>query len=80
MRRLNCEMYPCHFPDQDCAFCFCPFYPCMDEATKGCLSEGVWNCGNCRAIHRPEVSDAIMDALMAGEALPDVWKRFKGLL
>ena len=80
MQRMNCEMYPCHFPDQDCAFCFCPFYPCMDDETKGRLKEGVWNCENCIAIHRPEVSDAIMGALMAGEALSDVWKRFKGLL
>lgn len=80
MRRLNCEMYPCHFPDQDCALCFCPFYPCMDERTKGHMDGEAWCCESCNVIHRPEISGVIMDALMAGEALSDVWKRVEGLL
>ena len=26
--RNTCQYYPCHFHNQDCTFCFCPFYPC----------------------------------------------------
>ena len=26
----ECPYFPCHHPDQDCTFCFCPLYPCGD--------------------------------------------------
>ncbi|MFB3763761.1 MAG: cysteine-rich small domain-containing protein [Methanotrichaceae archaeon] len=73
MRRLNCERYPCHFPEQDCAFCFCPFYPCMDERTKGHMKGDIWACDDCTVIHSPEISGIIMDALMGGKALSEAW-------
>ncbi len=80
MERLNCERYPCHFPEQDCAFCFCPFYPCMDSRTGGRSQEGEWSCCACVLIHRPEVAAMIMDALLSGEAPASAWTRLERLL
>jgi threonine-phosphate decarboxylase len=82
--RTNCEYYPCHFEGQDCTFCFCPFYPCNDERTGGHMvdrSTGgqVWSCAGCDLVHRPEVANPILEALMACEGKPedikDIWKK-----
>jgi adenosylcobinamide hydrolase len=56
----GCPYYPCHnFGEQQCSFCYCPLYPCMDpefghiiETPNGSL----WSCMNCRFIHEPEVT------------------------
>ncbi len=80
MQRLNCERYPCHFPEQDCTFCFCPFYPCMDPRTGGCIEGEDWCCEACTLIHLSEVSETIMDALMNGVALAVVWRRLEEML
>ena len=77
MQRLNCERFPCHSIDQDCSLCFCPFYPCHDERTGGREKEGSWCCESCRIIHRPEVAEMILDALMKGEAVAAVWKKLE---
>ncbi len=53
----ECEYYPCHFEGQDCTWCFCPFYPCLDERTGGKYVTGrrtgkeVWSCKGCRWVH-----------------------------
>ncbi|MCL7414548.1 MAG: threonine-phosphate decarboxylase CobD [ANME-2 cluster archaeon] len=82
--RTNCEYYPCHFEGQDCTFCFCPFYPCMDERTGGHMVERrtggeVWSCAGCDLVHRPDVANSILEALMACEDRPDdikhIWKQ-----
>ncbi|MEA2045119.1 MAG: cysteine-rich small domain-containing protein [Euryarchaeota archaeon] len=86
MRRLNCERYPCHFPDQDgtlyqdCTFCFCPFYPCFEPRTGGRFEDGTWSCECCTVIHREDVAEMVMDSLMQGEALDDIWKKVAKLL
>ncbi|NPV61100.1 MAG: hypothetical protein HPY61_00440 [Methanotrichaceae archaeon] len=80
MQRLNCERYPCHFPEQDCSLCFCPFYPCMDDRFGGYLEDGVWCCRNCTIVHLPEVSNMILDALMDGQSSEDLWKRLVAVL
>ena len=80
MQRLNCERYPCHFPDQDCALCFCPFYPCRDERTGGFLDKGEWSCSNCTLIHKKEVSDAVLDALVMRGELRAAWKKLERYL
>lgn len=80
MQRLNCERFPCHAIDQDCSLCFCPFYPCGDTRTGGFEKEGAWSCERCTLIHRPDVAGMVLDALLRGEGLPDVWKRLEGLL
>ncbi|MBN1323025.1 MAG: hypothetical protein JW986_03365 [Methanotrichaceae archaeon] len=73
MQRLNCERYPCHFPEQDCTFCFCPFYPCLDERTGGRWSRDVWSCRKCNLLHRPEVAEVVLNRLMAGVSLDLIW-------
>ena len=80
MQRLNCERYPCHFPEQDCALCFCPFYPCLDERTKGFFDKGEWSCTNCNLIHKKEISDAVLDALVMRGELRAAWKKLERYL
>ncbi|ADI73133.1 aminotransferase class I and II [Methanohalobium evestigatum Z-7303] len=67
--RSTCEYYPCHYPGQDCTFCFCPFYPCEDERTGGqyIKSTGggkVWSCSDCHIIHREKIVEQVLDVLM----------------
>lgn len=56
----DCPYYPCHFPGQSCEYCYCPFYPCLDETLGqwAASSNGgrVWNCARCRLPHEPEVA------------------------
>jgi len=57
----NCPYYPCHFEGQRCDYCYCPLYPCGDEAL-GRWSESssggrVWNCAGCTLVHEPVVAD-----------------------
>jgi len=78
--RTECEYYPCHFAGQDCTFCFCPFYPCEDRRTGGeyvvkSTGGSVWSCAKCCIIHKGEVADKVLKALMKGKKLKDVWKR-----
>jgi threonine-phosphate decarboxylase len=80
MQRLNCEHFPCHSLDQDCSLCFCPFYPCRDERTGGRELEGNWSCETCRVIHRPNVAEKVLDGLMKGESVPQVWKTLEEFL
>jgi threonine-phosphate decarboxylase len=79
----ECNYYPCHFEGQDCTFCFCPFYPCLDERTEGKWIVGssgkeVWSCLECRIVHEPAVVQKIISALIAEngseEAIKKVWK------
>jgi hypothetical protein len=60
----ECKYYPCHFSGQDCSFCYCPFYPCLNYDFRGefkVTENGyVWNCENCWWIHESEnVEDVI---------------------
>lgn len=76
--RINCEYYPCHFEGQDCTFCFCPFYPCEDERTGGEFvqrSTGgrVWSCAGCNLIHQGELAERMLNALMKGKKIKEVW-------
>ena len=80
MQRLSCERYPCHFPEQDCAFCYCPFYPCQESRTGGRWEEREWSCRDCVLVHRSEVSEMMLDALLRGEEMGEVWRRVERLL
>ncbi|MHC1630844.1 MAG: cysteine-rich small domain-containing protein [Methanotrichaceae archaeon] len=75
MRRISCDKYPCHFSGQDCTFCFCPFYPCLDERTGGRFVDGEWCCKDCTIIHQKEVAEMVMEALVQGEDLSSIWKK-----
>lgn len=74
MERVSCDRYPCHYPGQDCTFCFCPFYPCGDGRTGGGFADGEWSCGDCHLLHDPEVAAMVMKGLIRGEALEDIWR------
>ncbi|MHC1576464.1 MAG: aminotransferase class I/II-fold pyridoxal phosphate-dependent enzyme [Methanosarcinaceae archaeon] len=82
--RNTCEYYPCHFQGQDCTFCFCPFYPCEDEATGGRWIDSttggkVWSCEGCTIIHHPDVVHQVLDILMeegtTKDNLAKAWKQ-----
>lgn len=82
--RKTCEYYPCHFEGQNCTFCFCPFYPCENECTKGkwITSSGgskVWSCIDCHIVHNKEIARKILTTLMqkgdADELVKIAWKK-----
>ncbi len=81
----ECSYYPCHFPNQDCTFCYCPFYPCLDErlgkfkiSSKG---EKVWSCKNCDWIHTREVAEKALEELRKNytseESLKEIFRRLR---
>ncbi len=77
--RIDCEYYPCHCEGQDCTFCFCPFYPCEDvrtggEMVKRATGGTVWSCAKCSIIHKGDIADEVLNALMKGRKLREVWK------
>lgn len=57
----GCRYYPCHFTGQRCDFCYCPFYPCLDEElgqwVNGSHNGPVWNCSNCTLLHESGIAD-----------------------
>ncbi|MDR2829484.1 MAG: cobalt-precorrin-3B C(17)-methyltransferase [Methanobrevibacter sp.] len=58
----NCEYYPCHdMSNQQCDFCYCPFYPCGDGSTGGkwIKNKNVWNCMDCTWIHEKKVVNCV---------------------
>jgi Zn-finger protein len=69
-KRVNaaCKYFPCHRDLEDCTFCFCPFYPCLDEKrgefvySKN-LKKKVWSCQNCSWIHSRKVTDKIFSII-----------------
>lgn len=73
--RINksCAYFPCHKPLEDCAFCYCPFYPCGNQArgdfilTKYKLK--IWSCKECSWIHKKSVVDNLFAGLKKGFAL-----------
>ena len=60
----SCDYHPCHFTDQDCTFCYCPFYPCNDplfgNELVGKRGNKIWACSDCLFIHRQEVGRFVM--------------------
>ncbi|MBO8181703.1 MAG: hypothetical protein H0Z28_02785 [Archaeoglobus sp.] len=65
---FECKYYPCHFSGQDCTFCYCPFYPCLNYDMGGEIkltSEGkfVWSCQDCWLIHDKKFAEDVILAL-----------------
>jgi Zn-finger protein len=53
----------------------------MDERTNGRIDEGgEWFCQDCFVVHCPDTVAMVVDALMIGEAVSDVWKKVESLL
>ena len=69
----DCKYYPCHFDNQVCLWCFCPFYPCYDEELGefilGKKGSKVWSCIKCSWIHRPDVACEVLREIL--EVLKD---------
>ena len=80
MERLSCDQYPCHHTGQDCTFCFCPFYPCTDERTGGRMIDGEWSCDLCLLLHDPDVAARVMEGLILGEDLEEIWMELEKML
>ncbi len=66
----ECKYFPCHKDEkQDCTFCFCAFYPCLDNLTGGRFKissktgKRVWSCIACSWIHRGEVSKTVLEEI-----------------
>jgi hypothetical protein len=58
---LECLYYPCHFSGQDCSFCYCPFYPCLNYDLGGeLISDDIWSCENCWWIHEGENAEKVI--------------------
>ena len=63
--RINksCAYFSCHKGLEDCTFCYCPFYPCKDQArgefifTKN--KKKIWSCLDCSWIHKKKNVDNI---------------------
>lgn len=59
-----CSYYPCHEGLEDCSFCYCPFYPCLDKELGGYVypkskNSKVWSCTDCNFVHKKRVTDKI---------------------
>lgn len=69
----KCEFYPCHFEGQNCAFCYCPFYPCGEGSTGGywIRDKGVWSCQDCKWIHTYEAVECVRRGLKRLISEPD---------
>ena len=42
--------------------------------------DGVWCCESCLIIHRTDVAEKVLDGLMKGESVPQVWKTLEEFL
>lgn len=66
----GCPYYPCHnYSRQQCSFCYCPLYPCMDDALGNMIETPhgeVWSCMDCRLVHFPEIARHLLDNPEAG--------------
>ncbi|ABR56514.1 cysteine-rich small domain-containing protein [Methanococcus aeolicus] len=64
----DCEYYPCHYDNQVCLWCYCPFYPCNDEEFGELITRKdgttIWSCMNCGWVHRPEVASEILKEIL----------------
>jgi len=61
---IECAHFPCHHPGQNCTFCFCPLYPCLDPelgeyVTSKRTGGQVWSCQSCLWVHRDDVSESL---------------------
>ena len=76
--RLNrdCAYFPCHSGLQDCTFCWCPFYPCVDERMGGRYlvlknKRRIWSCKDCNWIHKKKVVDKIFSIIRRSQS--EIW-------
>lgn len=64
--KKNCKYYPCHDNIEDCAWCYCPLYPCKNKSRGGYwlknpkTGKKIWACEKCVWIHRKDVAEKIL--------------------
>jgi len=55
----GCPYYPCHhYSEQQCSFCYCPLYPCMDTELGRMIDTPhgeIWSCMDCLLVHEPAI-------------------------
>ena len=66
IKRLNkaCNFFPCHAGLEDCTFCYCPLYPCLNKKKGRFIysiknKNDIWSCKSCGWIHKRKVVDYI---------------------
>lgn len=80
--RVNkaCKYFPCHTKLEDCTFCYCPFYPCLNTNRGNFIQaknkRKIWSCQNCNWIHKKNVVDKIF-ALIRAKYKPEALKLTK---
>ncbi len=77
----SCAYFPCHKKLEDCAFCYCPFYPCLNEKLGNYFfsqkrDQHIWSCKNCAWVHKKSVVDNILESVRARSMNPhkNNWK------
>ena len=67
-KNSKCKYYPCHIDMDDCAYCYCPIFPCgIIELGKllekipdnGKEKSFIWDCSSCNILHKKENIDEI---------------------
>jgi Zn-finger protein len=76
LKKLNkaCKFFPCHAGLEDCTFCYCPFYPCLDERLGKYVysskqGKGIWSCQSCSWIHKNKVTAEIFTLIVKNKSL-----------
>lgn len=66
IERINkaCKYFPCHRELEDCTFCYCPFYPCLNESLGKYVyskktGKNIWSCRDCSWIHKRKTTERI---------------------
>ncbi|HJJ51035.1 MAG TPA: adenosylcobinamide amidohydrolase [Methanocorpusculum sp.] len=66
----HCPYHPCHkYAAQQCSFCYCPLYPCMDTELGQMIDTPhgeIWSCMDCLLVHEPRVADHLLANPEAG--------------
>lgn len=81
MQRINnsCAYFPCHIGLEDCTFCYCPFYPCLNNRLGEYVfskktRQRIWSCKDCSWIHQRNTVDKLLKTVRLGSINPYVNK------
>lgn len=79
LKRLNkaCKFFPCHKGLEDCTFCYCPFYPCLDKNRGKFIysdrhSKDIWSCQDCNWIHKTRIVDDFFNLIRKRNLRPKI--------
>lgn len=77
IKRANkaCGFFPCHKGLEDCTFCYCPFYPCLNDSRGSFVysaksEKGIWSCQDCNWIHKRKVVDGFFSLIRRNRPQP----------